>query len=316
MKQAASTTLASVIFATVCALPINSVNATKVVYSWNVSETLQLTESAIYSPSGGNGVSWTNNVLPTTVYHDLPFTFNPDHGSITDHGLKLDVDFDVDYLADVIFSYDNQNSGLAFLRYFNTSTINLFDATTGLGIIAEYPPPPIDPIRDVYYDGQPPSDQVNEYAYGNEVVDHSIPHFYTGGDYRIAFTQWAGIPSGDGTGVTVAAEVDYVSDFDVLVELTIEFTPSANLLAGDATMDGYVGVDDYNKVLANWNQSIEGWNNGDLNGDGYIGSDDLNIVLVNWGSGTPPIVTVPEPATALLGLSGATAILCLRRRLE
>ncbi len=54
---------------------------------------------------------------------------------------------------------------------------------------------------------------------------------------------------------------------------------------------------------------------GDINGDGFVGVDDLNIVLVNWNNGTPPTggtPTIPEPASvALLGIGG---LALLRRR--
>jgi len=54
---------------------------------------------------------------------------------------------------------------------------------------------------------------------------------------------------------------------------------------------------------------------GDINGDGFVGLDDLDIILNNWNSGTPPGVgtpTIPEPASlALLGLGG---LALLRRR--
>jgi uncharacterized protein len=54
---------------------------------------------------------------------------------------------------------------------------------------------------------------------------------------------------------------------------------------------------------------------GDINGDGFVGIDDLNLVLVNWNNGTPPATgngTIPEPASlALLGLGG---LALLRRR--
>jgi len=46
---------------------------------------------------------------------------------------------------------------------------------------------------------------------------------------------------------------------------------------------------------------------GDVNGDGFVGIDDLNLILGNWNAGTPPTTggAIPEPGTlALLGLAG------------
>ncbi|MEZ6193655.1 MAG: hypothetical protein R3C45_20625, partial [Phycisphaerales bacterium] len=40
----------------------------------------------------------------------------------------------------------------------------------------------------------------------------------------------------------------------------------------------------------------------DANGDNYIGIEDLNAVLGNWNAGTPPTesANIPEPATLTL----------------
>ncbi len=58
---------------------------------------------------------------------------------------------------------------------------------------------------------------------------------------------------------------------------------------GDLNGDGFVGVDDLNLVLGNWNQNIPpGDPRADPSGDGFVGVDDLNTVLGNWNKGTPP----------------------------
>ena len=79
--------------------------------------------------------------------------------------------------------------------------------------------------------------------------------------------------------------------------------PAGGGLDGDLNGDGFVGVDDLNIVLVNWNQTIPpGDAAADPSGDDYVGVDDLNIVLVNWNNGTPPSEgsNVPEPASCLL----------------
>ncbi len=51
---------------------------------------------------------------------------------------------------------------------------------------------------------------------------------------------------------------------------------------------------------------------GDINGDGFVGLDDLDIVLNNWNAGTPPnggSPSIPEPASVVLLSLGATALL-------
>ncbi len=60
------------------------------------------------------------------------------------------------------------------------------------------------------------------------------------------------------------------------------------VIPGDMTGDGFVGVDDLNVVLNNWNRQVDPLTNGDTTGDGWVGIEDLNNVLSNWNTGTPP----------------------------
>ena len=88
-------------------------------------------------------------------------------------------------------------------------------------------------------------------------------------------------------------------------------------LPGDLNADGFVGIDDLNLVLANWNQNVPpGDPLADPSGDGFVGIDDLNTVLGNWNAGTPPSLndsatSVPEPACVWLAAIG---LIELRRR--
>jgi hypothetical protein len=54
---------------------------------------------------------------------------------------------------------------------------------------------------------------------------------------------------------------------------------------------------------------------GDINGDGFVGIEDLNIILGNWNAGTPPTTgtpNIPEPGT--LALTAAASLVMCRRR--
>jgi hypothetical protein len=77
-------------------------------------------------------------------------------------------------------------------------------------------------------------------------------------------------------------------------------------LPGDLDGDGFVGLQDLNLVLTNWNIAYkEPWVSvdtpqdyrADPTFDGFVGIDDLNMVLSNWNAGTPPGPgsNVPEP---------------------
>ncbi len=100
-----------------------------------------------------------------------------------------------------------------------------------------------------------------------------------------------------------------LSESGFVINGVIGLTPPQ--LSGDLDGDGFVGINDLNIILAEWNQSVPPGNpSADPSGDGFVGIDDLNTVLANWNAGTPTF-TVPEPGTfALL----ATAALPLMRR--
>jgi dextranase len=77
-------------------------------------------------------------------------------------------------------------------------------------------------------------------------------------------------------------------------------------IAGDVNGDGFVGIEDLNVILSNWNLAVPvgDQSQGDLAGigDGFVGIEDLNVVLSNWNAGTPPGngPAVPEPVGLML----------------
>ena len=112
-----------------------------------------------------------------------------------------------------------------------------------------------------------------------------------------------------------------VADSEVQ-QLTIFETGYAPLsgagIPGDIDGDGYVGLDDLDIILNNWNMFVPpGDDRADVTGpddspDGYVGLDDLDVLLMHWNEGTLPASQVPEPAAmAWLALSG---LLLTRRR--
>lgn len=93
----------------------------------------------------------------------------------------------------------------------------------------------------------------------------------------------------------------------------IAFYEALARLDGDINADGFVGIEDLNVILGNWNQSVAVGDigAGDPSGDGFVGIEDLNVVLGNWNAGVPPALVIPEPATGLLFGLG---LLTVRRR--
>jgi hypothetical protein len=86
--------------------------------------------------------------------------------------------------------------------------------------------------------------------------------------------------------------------------INILYPLKVSALPGDLNADGFVGIEDLNIVLAQWNTDAAGDLRADINGDGFVGIDDLNAVLSGWNDSTPPSAIVPEPASGILLLSG------------
>ena len=77
-------------------------------------------------------------------------------------------------------------------------------------------------------------------------------------------------------------DADGNSGFDDSEGIVIEGTG----VPGDASGDGFVGVDDLLIVIAGWNCTGTGCP-GDVDGDQFVGVDDLLAVIANWGGGAP-----------------------------
>ena len=89
-------------------------------------------------------------------------------------------------------------------------------------------------------------------------------------------------------------------------------------LSGDLDGDGFVGLNDLDIIITNWNLTVLPANSlADPSGDGYVGLEDLDIVLNNWNAGTPPLINTntPEPASFIY-LAIAVLHICRRTKLS
>jgi serralysin len=113
------------------------------------------------------------------------------------------------------------------------------------------------------------------------------------------------------TAGTYYASITTTTDTVQLYRLDIS-ADSIPAIIGDIDGDGFVGVEDLNLVLSNWNATVTPGDllAGDPSGDSFVGIDDLNTVLGNWNVGTPPppdvASLIPEPTS-----SGILALLSL-----
>lgn len=103
-----------------------------------------------------------------------------------------------------------------------------------------------------------------------------------------------------------------------VIEITHASISSAAPGAAPLDLDGdtFVGLNDLNVVLSNWNQfvSLGDYQSGDCSEDGFIGIEDLNYVLANWNAGTPPPPPVAVPEPAALAMLGGVCLLAMGRR--
>lgn len=99
-----------------------------------------------------------------------------------------------------------------------------------------------------------------------------------------------------------------------LLAIAVDTYAPLQAIDGDLNGDGFVGIDDLNIVLGNWNLNVPPADPlADPSGDGFVGIDDLNVVLSNWNAGTPPVTSsVPEPAGLALLLIGALPVMAGR----
>ncbi len=105
--------------------------------------------------------------------------------------------------------------------------------------------------------------------------------------------------------------------FDANADYVVTFQGA---MPGDAGGDNKVNAADLGDLAANWGQSGRSWTQADFGGDGQVNAADLGDLAANWGktglapSAAPPEAPVPEPASAVLFVTGVLGLLKKRRR--
>ena len=155
---------------------------------------------------------------------------------------------------------------------------------------------------------------VDQMTLGNQATVHELTLFHDGSEQTLLQIM------GNAPRADLRFGVDHNGEIYVIAKRTgqiLRLVPRTSI-DGDLDGDGFVGIDDLNHVLDNWNQQVSARDpsKGDPSGDGFVGIADLNFVLGNWNAGMPPLAevsgTVPEPGTLVL-LSPASVIFCRRR---
>ncbi len=98
------------------------------------------------------------------------------------------------------------------------------------------------------------------------------------------------------TASSISGTFDMVTVPTLSNDLTVKITYNAGSVVarveipGDLNTDGFVGIDDLNNVLSNWNQTVTPGDLllGDPSGDGFVGIEDFNVMLSNWNKGVLP----------------------------
>jgi len=157
---------------------------------------------------------------------------------------------------------------------------------------------------------------VDEMTSGNQATVHELTLLHNGSEQTLLQIM------GNAPRADLRFGIDSDGEIYIIAKRTGEIFRliPQTALAGDLDNDGFVGVDDLNLVLNNWNQQVPARDplKGDPNGDGFVGIDDLNIILANWNNGTPPgappdaSANIPEPGTLLL--LGAGVLILTKRR--
>lgn len=112
------------------------------------------------------------------------------------------------------------------------------------------------------------------------------------------------------TGGTLGWSLAYTVD-----GVAIEHLTATVRVAGDATGDNVVGIEDLDLLLANWGETVTPgvFDQGDFTGDGLVNNADLQLALSNWSLGTPPNTNIPEPGALALLVLGGLALLRRQR---